>query len=65
MRSTIGRARNVGPRPVVLAVAAMMLAWTVGGMLAARDAVDSPAQQPAASSQKLPMSEEAFKNIRR
>jgi photosynthetic reaction center cytochrome c subunit len=49
--------------PVVLAVAAMTLVWLVSVTLAARDRVDSSSPQQAASSQKLPMSEEAFKNI--
>ena len=62
MRSTKDRVRFTRATPTVLAVAAMTLVWMVSVTLAARDGSEAAAaQQPA--SQKLPMSEEAFKNV--
>jgi photosynthetic reaction center cytochrome c subunit len=63
MRSTNDCAGNPGGKPAVLALAAMTLAWLISVTLAARDVLDSPAAQQATGSQKLPMAEEAFKNI--
>ena len=61
MRSTKDRVGKVGVRPTVITVAAMTLAWMISVTLAAWDAVGSPGPQQTASSQKLPMAEEAFK----
>jgi hypothetical protein len=41
----------------------MTLAWMVSVTLAARDGLEAAGPQQPASSQKLPMSEEAFKNV--